>query len=248
MSRAVIAMALVAAVTGVAVAGDREVSVQIAQKLRSSGRLRDYKVGVKYHNGTAWLEGNVASAAQMSDAVRLAKQVPSVKRVVNRIRIATNRKTAEADAARFRQFGQARTVAHNAPLGAITEVSPAPIPAEPIAAHTMMPEVVDGSDGMTFDSSYGQTPIPAYVPGAGGTIAPARYDQPHMPAYAWPSYAAYPNYAALTYPRQYSPTAWPFIGPFYPYPQVPLGWRKVTLEWDDGWWMLDFRDSCSSLR
>ena len=27
----------------------------------------------------------------------------------------------------------------------------------------------------------------------------------------------------------------------YPYPQVPLGWRKVTLEWDDGWWPLDFK-------
>ena len=63
-----------------------------------------------------------------------------------------------------------------------------------------------------------------------------------MPSYAWPSYAAYPNYAALTYPHQYSPTAWPYIGPFYPYPQVPLGWRKVMLEWDDGWWMLDFKD------
>jgi len=85
-------------------------------------------------------------------------------------------------------------------------------------------------------------PIPAYVQGTGGGVAPARYDQPHMPNHAWPSYAAYPNYAGLTYPRQYSPTAWPFIGPFYPYPQVPLGWRKVTLKWDDGWWMLDFKD------
>ena len=85
-------------------------------------------------------------------------------------------------------------------------------------------------------------PIPAYVPGVGGGVAPVRCDQPNMPNYAWPSYASYPNYGALTYPRQYSPTAWPFIGPFYPYPQVPLGWRKVTLEWDDGWWMLDFCD------
>ena len=85
-------------------------------------------------------------------------------------------------------------------------------------------------------------PIPAYVQGTGGGVAPARYDQPHMPNHAWPSYAAYPNYAGLTYPRQYSPTAWPFIGPFYPYPQVPLGWRKVTLEWHDGWWQLDFDD------
>jgi len=72
--------------------------------------------------------------------------------------------------------------------------------------------------------------------------APARYDQPNMPNYAWPSYSSYPNYASLTYPKQYSPTAWPYIGPFYPYPQVPLGWRKVTLEWHDGWWALDFDD------
>jgi BON domain len=86
------------------------------------------------------------------------------------------------------------------------------------------------------------TPVPMYMPGSGVGIAPARYDHPTMPGYAWPSYAAYPNYAAVTYPKQYSPTAWPYIGPFYPYPQVPLGWRKVTLEWDDGWWMLDFKD------
>jgi hypothetical protein len=84
--------------------------------------------------------------------------------------------------------------------------------------------------------------MPIGAPAVGGGVAPARYDQPYMPNYAWPSYAAYPNYAAVAYPRQYSPTAWPYIGPFYPYPQVPLGWRKVTLEWDDGWWFLDFDD------
>ncbi|HLA83642.1 MAG TPA: BON domain-containing protein [Thermoguttaceae bacterium] len=86
-------------------------------------------------------------------------------------------------------------------------------------------------------------PMPAYAGPVPTGTAPVRYDQPCMPNNAWPSYAAYPNYAAVTYPKQYSPTAWPFIGPFYPYPQVPLGWRKVTLEWDDGWWMLDFKDS-----
>ena len=86
-------------------------------------------------------------------------------------------------------------------------------------------------------------PLPMYAAGtAVGGPAPVRYDRPAMPAYAWPSYSAYPNYAAVTYPKQYSPTAWPYIGPFYPYPQVPLGWRKVSLEWDDGWWWLDFKD------
>jgi len=96
----------------------------------------------------------------------------------------------------------------------------------------MMPEMVEGS------------PMPAYSGPVASGAAPVRYDQPCMPGYAWPSYAAHPNYAAVTYPKQYSPTAWPYIGPFYPYPQVPLGWRKVTLEWDDGWWMLDFKDGC----
>jgi hypothetical protein len=88
-------------------------------------------------------------------------------------------------------------------------------------------------------------PLPMYSPNTAGGVAPARYDQPCLPNYAWPSYASHPNYAAVTYPKQYSPTAWPYIGPFYPYPQVPLGWRKVTLEWEDGWWMLDFKDTPS---
>jgi len=86
------------------------------------------------------------------------------------------------------------------------------------------------------------SPIPAYTQAHGHGVAPARYDQPHMPKYAWPSYASHPNYAAVTYPRQHSACSWPYIGPFYPYPQVPMGWRKVTLEWDDGWWFLDFDD------
>lgn len=87
----------------------------------------------------------------------------------------------------------------------------------------------------------GGQPVPM-MGGHGVGVAPARYDHPQLPGYAWPSYAAHPNYGAVSYPQQYSAQAWPYIGPFYPYPQVPLGWRKVTLEWDDGWWQLDFKD------
>jgi len=78
--------------------------------------------------------------------------------------------------------------------------------------------------------------------GGGGPGAGGPSEAPNLPGYAWPGYAANPNYGALTYPKQYSASAWPYIGPFYPYPQVPLGWRKVTLEWDDGFWQLDFND------
>jgi hypothetical protein len=116
-------------------------------------------------------------------------------------------------------------------INAPSQLQPMPAGATPLAYAP--------SQSATYSQQAMGQPVPA-VPAAAG-IARARFDHPVMPGYAWPSYAAYPNYGAVTYPRQYSPTAWPYIGPFYPYPQVPLGWRKVTLEWDDGWWMLDFK-------
>jgi hypothetical protein len=100
-----------------------------------------------------------------------------------------------------------------------------------------------GGPGMMAGPGMG--PMPSGVVPASYGRGPA-YENPSMPGYAWPSYSAYPNYAALSYPQQYSPTAWPYIGPFYPYPQVPLAWRKVSLEWDDGWWFLDFSAHNSS--
>ena len=102
-------------------------------------------------------------------------------------------------------------------------------------------EIVSGMPGGYVDGgAVAGGPMPMAGTGVGMPPIPMRGNGPNMPNYAWPSYAAYPNYAALQYPTQYSPTAWPYIGPFYPYPQVPLGWRRVSLEWDDGWWWLDF--------
>ena len=66
--------------------------------------------------------------------------------------------------------------------------------------------------------------------------------QPNLPNYAWPSYAEYPNYSQVAYPKNYEAGAFPYIGPFYPYPEAPLGWRKVTMQWHDGYWWLDFND------
>ncbi len=68
--------------------------------------------------------------------------------------------------------------------------------------------------------------------------APAPYslNPPRMPPYAWPTYAPYNNYSRVGYPTAYPYNAFPFIGPVYPFPKVPLGWRSVRLEWDDGFW------------
>ena len=149
-------------------------------------------------------------------------------------------------------------VAHKAPQQPMMR----PAPAQRMAQHGGQPMPMSQAQANAVRSaSYQQQVNQAGFHGHGGGMlgggmgAPratghvasgsmgVNYDNAQMPGYAWPSYAAYPNYSALTYPKQYSPTAWPYIGPFYPYPQVPLGWRKVTMEWDDGWWMLDFSHS-----
>ncbi len=142
-------------------------------------------------------------------------------------------------------------IAYTQPVPTAEAPMPQPAPAPvPQAAPQVMPQPAPAATPYANGAPVpiGQqpgAPIPQYAAPMGAGMMPPAYDQPHLPNYAWPSYAAYPNYAALTYPKQYSPTAWPYIGPFYPYPQVPLGWRKVTLEWHDGWWNLDFDDGSS---
>ena len=76
-------------------------------------------------------------------------------------------------------------------------------------------------------------PVPVYQAPPG---APYALNPPRMPPYAWPTYAPYNNYSRVAYPEAYPYNAWPFIGPVYPFPKVPPGWRSVKLEWDDGYW------------
>jgi len=265
------ATALMAVVPSLALAGDNQaVADQIARNIRDSGQISDYKIGVKYQDGTAWLRGRVADQEQLNTTLRTVFQTPGVQRVVNQLEVAPSvreeesAQTAAVDNPLREQSNglvkrleeivnkSARAERLSSSFGATPaqkasaeemETMPQPM-AVPRQARPMTVAMQPGGRGPMAPNG---GPLPMYTAAAGGAgVAPARYDQPCMPNYAWPSYAAYPNYAAVTYPKQYSPTAWPYIGPFYPYPQVPLGWRKVTLEWDDGWWFLDFKDQHAS--
>jgi len=304
--------AVIAVVPALALAGNQEVAEDIANRLRGSGQMSDYKIGVKYQNETAWLRGQVASQEQMETALRLVFRTPEVGRVVNQLTISPSESfrpvAARSNSAPLRysynplrnplrdrnaapvakaatEQPQQRSLARrleSAVRGGLRQEQPQPLPIReedppqanrlpssyaPLAAaptgaeepqelprRVAVPEearpmarVAMMQPGVRGPIDPRGRPLPMYTAAASRAgVAPARYDQPSMPNYAWPSYAAYPNYAALTYPKQYSPTAWPYIGPFYPYPQVPLGWRKVTLEWDDGWWFLDFSDQPAS--
>ena len=273
---------LVAVATGLmpamarAVGPNQEAAKQIRDHLRDSGQMADYKIAIRYLDGTVWLQGHVRDQDQLNKAVALVFSTPGIvvhqvirdELTINAVKpgspsdsaasktIATTkaanplRTRAEMSAAgvnraqavpsSFNQSSTATPVVMMQPVpGTVPTPASAPIPPVPTLpaaapARLSAGEVTTGVPG---------APLPMYAAGtAVGGAAPVRYDRPAMPAYAWPSYAAYPNYAALTYPKQYSPTAWPYIGPFYPYPQVPLGWRKVSLQWDDGWWWLDFKD------
>ena len=249
-----------------ALAGNQEVAERIASNLRESGQLKDYKVGVKFQDGTAWVRGRVTDREQMNSALRLVMQTPGVERVVNNLTVGTADQAAQPPMSGVQQItgafnperlGRLASQGLNVPSQSVepsaqtpradrvpAAFTPAPVQQVAVEQPALPPMPVAYAQPVAPVplAQPGAAPMPQYVTPVGGAVAPARYDQPYMPNYTWPSYAAYPNYASLTYPKQYSPTCWPYIGPFYPYPQVPLGWRKVTLEWHDGWWQLDFCD------
>ena len=236
---------------------NQEAATQISNQLRDSGQLGGRKISVRYFNGTVWLQGEAASQDQANKLVAAVMATPGV--TINRV-IPDGLAVAGARSEKSTQ-GAARFASTTSANPLRSSETNRAQPVAIVFFSTGQGCNAGGDDaGRSADSdscsggvANGRgsgrqhrrspcAPLPMYAPGTPGGVAPVRYDHPAMPGYAWPSYAAYPNYAAVTYPKQYSPTAWPYIGPFYPYPQVPLGWRKVSMQWDDGWWWLDFKD------
>ena len=54
---------------------DRNAAQQIAENLKRSGELKDYRVGVKYEDGVAWLMGTVTSQNGRNQWVRVIGSV-----------------------------------------------------------------------------------------------------------------------------------------------------------------------------
>ena len=237
---------------------------------KQASQLKGFDLGVQVDKGTVTMMGQVASSDQAMLALDVARRVPGVKLVVNDLYVnqkapaaapASVLKTAEAPAtptpAAVPATPAPQPIAQ--PIQQTAAYAAQPTPAQPVAYQQPALPHYNATGAVGSAVAQPQRPVPfaqsTIRPVAHQAVAPANYsqpvatagfhggvvsDNPAMPNHAWPSYASSPNYGAVTYPQQYSATAWPYIGPFYPYPQVPLGWRKVTLEWDDGWWFLDF--------
>ncbi|KAA5546193.1 BON domain-containing protein [Roseiconus nitratireducens] len=225
-------------------ADDQQVVAGVVEALGSAqqaGVLKGFGVDVQCNDGIVSLKGLAGSPQQRDEIVRITQSVPGVQGVDHTITVAGHPQAAPMPMqshvpAQLASNRMTPVSVDQVPAMATPRNRNLGVPVAQVAA----PMANNGTVAApTMGAPVSGTPVPmAYGASAG---AP-RYDTPNLPNYAWPGYASYPNYAALTYPQQYSPTAWPYIGPFYPYPQVPLGWRKVSLEWDDGWWFLDFTD------
>jgi len=195
---------------------------QVAERVGaalSNANLSGYRIKIHVNGGVATLAGTVSNPQQHAMAGQLAQSVAGVNRVNNQLRVTNSAAKPNVQQVAYQDNGAAPMP----PMGPPS----APAPGYP------------GAPGGYPGGMMAPGPAGIYgtaVPGSNPTI----YNQPYMPNHAWPAQAQYPNSAAVQYPKQYSASAWPYIGPFYPYPQVPLGWRKATLEWDDGHWMMDF--------
>ena len=70
-----------------ALAANQEVAEQIAANLRKGGQLHDYKIGVKFQDGTAWLQGRVADQDQLKTVLEVVSRTEGVRRVVNKLTV-----------------------------------------------------------------------------------------------------------------------------------------------------------------
>jgi hypothetical protein len=207
-------------------ASNQETAEKIGKALVAA-RLSGYDIDIRYQNGVATLSGMVNNPGQKLAAEKATASVKGVARVNNRLTVAEPLPKSAVQHAVAAQ-----------PRGASQRVRPVNLQAQQVQAQA--PAGDAGLQPEPMGQMGPAAPMPAYGHPGGGA-SHVIYNQPNFPNYAWPSYAAYPNYAAVSYPTQYAASAWPYIGPFYPYPQVPLGWRKAQLEWDDGYWQLNFR-------
>jgi len=216
-----------ASATNVAPSANQRLADTIVERLQQDGQLHHYTVTVFVKDGTAKLVGNVADQAQHEEVLHLVQGVPGVERVLDEIKPARAASMLAENSAAPGQL---------LPVDQLIKVAQT-APAEPLAAaqeQFPMPQKLQPPQVPSAGPAISTEPQPIYQ-----TPMPGPYDlnPPRMPPYAWPTYAPYNNYSRVAYPTAYPAQAFPFIGPCYPFPKVPLGWRSVKLEWQDGhWW------------
>jgi hypothetical protein len=231
---------------------NQELAERVAKSLRKA-QLNQYEIDIDVRSGVVTLVGKIAKPDQKAAAEKAVSSVAGVTRVINRLEVTGNdAKGAVQQAAASMPRSPARSSQY------VRQTNGARPPYAGIEPDESQQPIGPPANMQGIPSQYGEPPRVAFAGAAPAPLAPvpqsgppaaypqsmggnAVYNQPNLPNNSWPTYAQSPNYAGVSYPSQYSASAFPYIGPFYPYPQVPLGWRKASLEWDDGYWNLNFK-------
>lgn len=198
----------------------------IAKALFESGKLARYQINVIAYGGVVDLRGEVADESQRAIAVTIARSAPGVQMVRDWLMVRSETALMQAQA---KKDGPAVLQPLPMPL---PMPMPMPLPAPQPVEKEKGPLPGERIDGGIPGPLPEPTPIFQAPPGPNPSLQP-----PPLPPYAWPTYAPYNNYSRVAYPLTYPYEQWPFIGPMYPFPRIPLGWRSVSLTWQDGcWW------------
>lgn len=209
---------------------------ELAGRLNQSGQLKGYYVDIEADGGVVTLTGTVADSAQKAAIEHAVRQHPGVISTLSRLEVAS---PATLVVANYEPAGAPQAMPPRMPQGygqpgfgpqgyGQSGMGPRGMAAGPLA-----PIAADGKP------ANGKVLEPAHIRQFPGGVAPYS-DSPIMPPYSWPAYTPYNNFASLAYQTQYPSGAWPFIGPPYPYPMIPSGWRSVSLKWSHGYWWLKF--------
>src|SRR5215471_13261622 len=104
-------------------ADDKAMAQTIGNQLKESGQLHDYRVGVKYHEGTAVLTGSVANERQLATAIGLTQRMDGVSRVVNHLTIASPSGNAGSDLELGSSLGHASQLSARYPRPRVEQAS-----------------------------------------------------------------------------------------------------------------------------
>jgi hypothetical protein len=192
-------------------AQNQELAEAVAAKLRASGAMKGAKISIETRDGVVDLSGTVVSPQQHDDIMKALSKVSGIKRIDSGITMAGMAPATEPMRSPYQPNMLERAGGQGegfggGPLPPPLGTGPAPSMNEPVPLNGM--------------------PI----------MAPLDPSGPRLPPNAWPTYAPHNNMSRVAYPQSYPYNAFPYIGPYYPFPKVPLGWRKVVLEWEDGHW------------
>jgi hypothetical protein len=195
-------------------AANQKLADAVAEKLKAAGVAKGAKLNIETRGGVAELSGTATSEQQHEEILETLKKVPGLRRIESYVTVAGTGGPVQRAGGQQIQGG----------------VGPVPGPGSPYSASPLPPggPVPPGAVPVPTGDPLPLNGMPAMAP-----VDPAG---PRLPPYAWPTYAPYNNYSRVAYPETYPYNAFPYIGPYYPFPRVPLGWRKVVLEWEDGHW------------